>query len=253
MISSRFSVITKPADLALIGDFRAVNDFVRGDIDFTTTVERFFKQADIDLMVGATVTALTNYFTKGALGAYAIPETLAVAKASKFLRKDFPDLCCNFFSKKAGKGTTGNLKSAGEVKPQKVDDDLKKYMDYAKHKGAGYANNLNNKLRLDAELAFKQAGILDDFGKLTAKAVQNAKQVHIAGGKITNPKVKEVLESDGSKITDWGKFTTESVKLGNGQKKQIHFYKNLKNGKVDYETIDYKIKDEIAIAKGVKY
>ena len=118
MISSRFSVITKPADLALIGDFRAVNDFVRGDIDFTTTVERFFKQADIDLMVGATVTALANYFTRGALGAYAIPETLAVAKASKFLRKDFPNICTNFFSKKAGKGTTGKLKSTGEAKPR---------------------------------------------------------------------------------------------------------------------------------------
>ena len=245
-------LVTETADLACIGDFQAVNDFARGNIDFTTTVERFFKQADIDLMLGATVTALTNYFTRGALGTYAIPETLAVAKASKFLRKDFPDLCTNFFSKKAGKGTTGKLKSAGEVKPQKVDDDLKKYMDYAKHKGAGYANNLNNKLRLDAELAFKQAGILDDFGKLTAKAVQNAKRINLAEGEVKNKAVRKILTKDGSKITDWGKFTTESVKLGNGQKKQIHFYKNLKNGKVDYETIDYKIKDEIAIAKGVK-
>ena len=111
-------LVTETADLACIGDFQAVNDFARGNIDFTTTVERFFKQADIDLMLGATVTALTNYFTRGALGTYAIPETLAVAKASKFLRKDFPNLCTNFFSKKAGKGTAGNLKAAGEAKPR---------------------------------------------------------------------------------------------------------------------------------------
>ena len=129
MISSRFSVITKPADLALIGDFRAVNDFVRGDIDFTTTVERFFKQADIDLMVGATVTALTNYFTRGALGAYAIPETLAVAKASKFLRKDFPDLCTNFFSKKAGKNTGLNKAPRIQNTKEQVDDYINGLLD----------------------------------------------------------------------------------------------------------------------------
>ena len=113
---------TKPADLACIGDFQAVNDFARGNIDFTTTIERFFKQADIDLMLGATVTALTNYFTRGALGAYAIPETLAVAKASKFLRKDFPNICTNFFSKKAGKGTGGSCcKNIGLPAPKIAD------------------------------------------------------------------------------------------------------------------------------------
>ena len=122
-------LVTETAELALIGDFRAVNDFVRGDIDFTTTVERFFKQADIDLMVGATVTALTNYFTRGALGAYAIPETLAVAKASKFLRKDFPDLCCNFFSKKAGKGTAVNKAPRIQNTKEQVDDYINGLLD----------------------------------------------------------------------------------------------------------------------------
>ena len=118
-------LVTETADLACIGDFQAVNDFARGNIDFTTTVERFFKQADIDLMVGATVTALTNYFTRGALGGYAIPETLAVAKASKFLRKDFPDLCCNFFSKKAGKNT-------GLNKAPRIQNTKQEVMDYIK-------------------------------------------------------------------------------------------------------------------------
>ena len=158
----------------------------------------------------------------------------------------------NFVSFMKGGKNAVKKTTAGEAKTQKIDDDLKKYMDYAKHKGAGYTNNLNNKLRLDAELAFKQAGILDDFGKLTAKAVQNAKRINLAEGEVKNKAVRKILTKDGSKITDWVKFTTESVKLGNGQKKQIHFYKNLKNGKVDYETVDYKIKGDVAIAKGVK-
>lgn len=43
------------------------------------------------------------------------------------------------------------------------------------------------------------------------------------------------------KIEDWGKFTTDSVKLPNGQSMQVHLYQNTKTGGVDYQTQDYKV------------
>lgn len=43
------------------------------------------------------------------------------------------------------------------------------------------------------------------------------------------------------KISDWAKYKTESFYLRNGQKAQIHFYKNELNGTINYN-IDYKVK-----------
>ena len=64
---------------------------------------------------------------------------------------------------------------------------------------------------------------------------------------IKNPHVVKVLTKDGSSITDWEKFRTKSIKMPNGQKKQIHFYKNKETGQIDYETLDYKVKDKIKL------
>jgi filamentous hemagglutinin len=54
--------------------------------------------------------------------------------------------------------------------------------------------------------------------------------------------VKE-LTSDGSKIADWSKYTTQSVKMVNGQSMQIHYYKNSATGKIDSVTSDFKVKE----------
>lgn len=84
-------------------------------------------------------------------------------------------------------------------------------------------------LKLRTELAFKEAGILTKDGKLSQKAIQESSRVALKDGKIQNPDVVRVLTKDGSKIEDWGKFTTKSVTMPNGQSMQIHYYKTFED------------------------
>jgi filamentous hemagglutinin len=104
------------------------------------------------------------------------------------------------------------------------------------------AHNVANGLRLRTELAFQEAGILGRDGKLTAQAIQNAEPIKLQGGVIKNPEIVKILTHDGSNIADWEKFTTNSITLKNGQSMQIHFYKNVKTGIIDYTSKDYKVK-----------
>ncbi|MDS7930461.1 hypothetical protein RMB03_02765 [Acinetobacter sp. V91_7] len=87
-----------------------------------------------------------------------------------------------------------------------------------------------------------EADILINEGKLTQKSIIESTRIDLADGVLRNPKVVEVLMKDGSDITDWKKFTTKSVSTQNGQYLQIHFYKNIKTDKIDYEIQDYKVK-----------
>jgi filamentous hemagglutinin len=108
-------------------------------------------------------------------------------------------------------------------------------------KGADNAADMIPATQLRTQLAFQEAGILDLNGRLTPQAVLDAKEVKLKDP-IRNPAVVEVLTSDGSNISDWGKFTTKSVTMPNGQRLQIHFYWNKVTNKVDYITPDYKVK-----------
>lgn len=108
-----------------------------------------------------------------------------------------------------------------------------------------HASTPQSALKLRTELAFKQAGILTNDGKLTQKAIKGSSEVILADGVIRNPSVVKTLTKDGSKISDWKKFTTESIRMPNGQSMQIHYYKNVKTGKIDYKTQDYKVKGEV--------
>ncbi|WP_118811556.1 hemagglutinin repeat-containing protein [Haemophilus haemolyticus] len=105
-------------------------------------------------------------------------------------------------------------------------------------------NNISRSL-LRTELAFKDARILDHNGFLTQNAIERSKVLKLKDGYIRNPEIIRVLTKDGSRIEDWEKMTTESIKLPNGQSNQIHFYKNSKTGKIDYETKDFKVKGEV--------
>lgn len=107
---------------------------------------------------------------------------------------------------------------------------------------AVFLSDLKTALQLRTELAFKQAGILDDNGKLTTTAIENSRKISLSSGVIENSKVISILTKDGSKIEDWNKYTTKSVVMPNGQSMQIHFYMNTKTGKIDYETKDSKVK-----------
>ncbi|WP_256976331.1 filamentous hemagglutinin N-terminal domain-containing protein [Burkholderia sp. AU28863] len=107
---------------------------------------------------------------------------------------------------------------------------------------AGSAANMTASVQLRTQLAFEEAGILDANGLLTQSAIRNSDPIPLAEGKIKNPVVVQELTRDGSAITDWGKYTTQSAKMPNGQSMQIHYYMNTVTGKVDYVTSDFKVK-----------
>ncbi|HEV2523811.1 MAG TPA: hypothetical protein VGU44_01595, partial [Gammaproteobacteria bacterium] len=106
--------------------------------------------------------------------------------------------------------------------------------------GSIQVHSVTDAMRLNTELALKQANILCAKGELTSHALSDIKTL-TAGVKLNNPKVIQELTRDGSKMADWAKYTTrEAVTLSNGQKVQVHFYKNDITGKVN-KSIDCKI------------
>ncbi|HXH55216.1 MAG TPA: hypothetical protein VNK03_05695, partial [Gammaproteobacteria bacterium] len=106
--------------------------------------------------------------------------------------------------------------------------------------GPVQVHSVTDAMRLNTELALKQANILCERGELTRHALSNI-AILTEGVKLNNPKVIQELTKDGSKIVDWGKYTTrEAVTLSNGQKVQVHFYKNHITEELN-KSIDYKI------------
>lgn len=109
-------------------------------------------------------------------------------------------------------------------------------------KGANSAHNSANGLRLSTQLAYEEAGILTSGGRgLTLDAIAASREIPISGGVLTNPAVIKELTANGSKIEEWGKFTTPSITLPSGQKSQIHYYMNKVTGELNLD-IDFKIK-----------
>ena len=109
--------------------------------------------------------------------------------------------------------------------------------------GSGSAN-FNNALMLKTEYAFQQAGILDQSGKLTPKALEyinDRKNLKIEGVNLKNTEVIARLTKDGSSLNDWGKYTTGKTTLSTGNMAEIHFYYNNKTGEV-VRYIDFKVK-----------
>lgn len=136
-----------------------------------------------------------------------------------------------------------DLKKSNGAVTQKITE-LKKDLDFIKTQkdiNTNKAANVNSALKLRTELAFKQSGILQNDGRLTQQAIKNSQEIKLKDP-LRNPSVVQVLTKDGSQLSDWAKFTTESVKMPNGQSMQIHYYKNIKTGKIDYQTKDYKVK-----------
>ncbi|KAA8734858.1 filamentous hemagglutinin N-terminal domain-containing protein [Acinetobacter qingfengensis] len=136
-----------------------------------------------------------------------------------------------------------DLKKGNGIASKKIAD-LQKDKDFVsalKDINTSKAASVNSALKLRTELSFKQAGILTNDGRLTDKAIHNSTKIDLKDP-IRNPSIVSALTKDGSDITDWGKFTTNSIKMQNGQNMQIHYYKNLKTGKIDYQTKDFKVK-----------
>jgi filamentous hemagglutinin len=104
------------------------------------------------------------------------------------------------------------------------------------------AKNVAYGLKYKTELALKEAGILDNDGKLTSYAVENSTIALSKGSVLSNPSVVEALTKDGSNIAEWSKFATPSIKLPFGQKIEVHFYKKMGTMEVNYSHPDFKVK-----------
>jgi filamentous hemagglutinin len=99
--------------------------------------------------------------------------------------------------------------------------------------------------QLRAQLAFEEAGLLTPGGAgLTDEAIAASREIPVAGGVIRNPAVVSELTAGGSRIEDWAKMTTQSIRLRTGQSAQIHFYQNRVTGEVNL-TIDFKVKGSV--------
>ena len=87
---------------------------------------------------------------------------------------------------------------------------------------------------------------------MTPAAIRSAKKIYLGEEGIKNQDIIDILKKHGKPIDDWEKYTTKSVTISSGQSRQIHFYRNAKAGIVDYETVDFKVKDTVSLAKGLE-
>ena len=107
-------------------------------------------------------------------------------------------------------------------------------------KKVDYPTSINTSLKHKALLTFQQAGILTKDGRLTKQAIRESTKIPLREP-IKNQLIIATLTKDGSSISDWAKFATKKVQCSDGKARQVHFYMNLKTGKIDYDTIDYKV------------
>ncbi|WP_079193211.1 putative T7SS-secreted protein [Streptomyces sp. CB02488] len=92
--------------------------------------------------------------------------------------------------------------------------------------------------RLAEQLRRESAGsIFNENGWLTPDAIADSRRV-IDGEKIGNPAVREAMTSDGSNLSDWGKYTTRTHQSPYGDF-QVHYYYNPETGRV--LNYDYKV------------
>ncbi|MEV4875508.1 putative T7SS-secreted protein [Streptomyces cyaneofuscatus] len=93
--------------------------------------------------------------------------------------------------------------------------------------------------RLADQLRRESAGsIFNENGWLTPEAIADSRRV-IDGEKIGNPAVREAMTSDGSSLSDWGKYTTRTHQSPYGDF-QVHYYYNPETGRLlnyDYKAI----------------
>ncbi|WP_159037294.1 hypothetical protein [Streptomyces specialis] len=75
-------------------------------------------------------------------------------------------------------------------------------------------------------------------GMLTSQAIAESARI-IRGEQLGNPHLRAHLTADGSDITDWGKYSTQTHQSPYGDF-QVHYYYNRESGRVAYD-YDYKI------------
>ncbi|HST47595.1 RHS repeat-associated core domain-containing protein, partial [Jatrophihabitans sp.] len=101
------------------------------------------------------------------------------------------------------------------------------------------ADNIANGPRLAEQLARESAeSAFTDSGELASDMITGAKQIK-DGSELGNPAVISDLTSDGSNISDWGKYSTRIMQSPSGDF-EVHFYMNPTTGAVNYN-FDYKV------------
>jgi filamentous hemagglutinin len=105
--------------------------------------------------------------------------------------------------------------------------------------GSG-ADNVVNATLLKQQLQNEEIySIFMENGVLKQSVVDSAKFLK-GGDDLTNPAVIKELTKNGSQMADWAKFsTTEPVTVSSGEAVQMHFYKNINTGEINYN-IDFK-------------
>lgn len=94
-------------------------------------------------------------------------------------------------------------------------------------------------VRLGQQLARESADSgFTPSGRLSSEAIAGSRQI-IEGDRLGNTGLIRRLTSDGSSISDWGKYTTRTYQSSLGDF-QVHFYMNRGAGVVDYG-YDYKV------------
>lgn len=101
---------------------------------------------------------------------------------------------------------------------------------------SGGADNVVNGPRLGQQLARESSGsAFTSSGRLSTGAVSGSRQI-IPG---SNKDLIERLTSDGSRISDWGKYATNTFQSSAGDF-QVHFYMNRMTDTIDHG-YDYKV------------
>ncbi|MFI7244440.1 RHS repeat-associated core domain-containing protein [Streptomyces qinglanensis] len=99
--------------------------------------------------------------------------------------------------------------------------------------GSADGKRLAEKLRRESA-----DSIFNENGWLTPKAIAESRRI-IPGGDIQNTQVRKLLTSDGSNLSDWGKYATRVHQSPYGDF-QVHYYYNSKTGRVlnhDYKVV----------------
>jgi len=122
------------------------------------------------------------------------------------------------------------------------------------------------RVQLRTQLQLQEAGVLNQQGRLTQGALANSYETTTTiKGVLRNPSVVKELTKNGTKIEDWGKFTTTSVErvpsgnvidissrtgkevvVAQPQGLQVHFYVHRPTGQVNYTLTDFKVKNKVA-------
>lgn len=132
--------------------------------------------------------------------------------------------------------------------PDDIVDALKKFVNHGKQWNktviAGAAMEAGGPVidafgdALRSQLSFEEASSIFTPNGLHPDVINGSREI-IPGSQLNNPEVIRELTRDGSNITDWGKYATETFKSPSGDF-QVHYYYNRVTNQIN-TAIDFKV------------